>query len=198
MRTFFSVLLYAMIFAFLGTLAVAFYLHLITLEDATKFLSIAFHDSQYRLITGLTGALLILFGMAAAQAFSSKIQREKTIAFTNPNGQVTITLSAVEDLIKRLTNQLTDLKEAKANVRATKRGIDIRMRVVLRSETNIPDFTARLQDMIASKIQDVFGIDEKISVKIHVAKIATSDEKPKKKQDPESEDFRLPYQGMKI
>jgi uncharacterized alkaline shock family protein YloU len=198
MRTFFSVLLYAMIFAFLGTLAVAFSLHLITLEDATKFLSIAFHDSQYRLITGLTGALLILFGMAAAQAFSSKIQREKTIAFTNPNGQVTITLSAVEDLIKRLTNQLTDLKEAKANVRATKRGIDIRMRVVLRSETNIPDFTARLQDMIASKIQDVFGIDEKISVKIHVAKIATSDEKPKKKQDPESEDFRLPYQGMKI
>jgi uncharacterized alkaline shock family protein YloU len=198
MRTFLSVLMYTVIFAFLGTLAIAFALHLITLEDAAKFLSIAYYDNQYRQITGLTGALFILFGLAAAQAISSKIQREKTIAFANPNGQVTITLSAVEDLIKRLTNQLSELKEAKAHVKATKRGIDIRMRVVLRSETNIPDFTARLQDMIASKIQDVFGIDEKISVKIHVAKILTSDEKPKKKQDTIVEEIRVPYQGIKI
>ena len=198
MRTFLSVLMYTVVFACLGTFAIVFACHLVTLEDIARFLSIAYFDSQYRMITGLTGALFILFGLAAAQAISSKIQREKTIAFTNPNGQVTITLSAVEDLIKRLTNQLTELKEAKAHVRATKRGIDIRMRVVLRSETNIPDFTARLQDMIASKIQDVFGIDEKISVKIHVAKIVTSEEKSKKKQEPIEEEIRVPYQGIKL
>ena len=198
MRTILSVVFYTIIFAFLGTLAIAFACHLITLEDTAKFFSIVYFDSQYRLITGLSGMLLILTSLAASQAIANKIQREKTIAFANPNGQVTITLSAVEDLIKRLTNQLAELKEAKANVRATKRGIDIRMRVVLRSETNIPDFTARLQDMIASKIQDVFGIDEKISVKIHVAKIVTSEEKSKKKQETNHEEITIPYQGIKI
>ncbi len=197
MRTILSVLLYTVVFAFLGTLAIAFAFHLITLDDAMKFLSIIYHGDQYRMITGVSGLLFILVSFAAAQAITGKIQREKTIAFANPNGQVTITLSAVEDLIKRLTNQLSELKEARANVRATKRGIDIRLRVVLRSETNIPDFTARLQDMIAAKIQEVFGIDEQITVKIHVAKIVTAEEKPKKKIENSQEEIAIPYQGMR-
>ncbi|HQP91175.1 MAG TPA: hypothetical protein PLU24_00695, partial [Candidatus Omnitrophota bacterium] len=106
--------------------------------------------------------------------------------------------SAVEDLIKRLANQLPELKDTKAAVRATKKGIDIRLRVILRSETSIPDFTARLQDMISSKVQEVFGIDEPIIVKIHVAKIISNEDKSKKKPEKQIEDIQIPYQGMKI
>ena len=198
MKTALSILFYTIIFAFLGAIAIAFAFHLIDLTEIIQKLEFAYGDLRMRLITGVSGFILILLSFSAAQVITGKIQREKTIAFSNPNGQVTITLSAVEDLIKRLSQQLTELKDAKADVKATKKGIDIRMRVVLRSETNIPDFTARLQDLISSKIQDVFGIDEPINVRIHVAKIVVSEEKSKKKQEKTNEDISVPYQGIKI
>jgi uncharacterized alkaline shock family protein YloU len=197
MKTALSILFYTIIFALLGTLAIAFAFHLVDLNEVISKLELAYGDLRMRMITGISGFILILFSFAAVQVITGKIQREKTIAFSNPNGQVTITLSAVEDLIKRLSHQLTELKDAKADVKATKKGIDIRMRVVLRSETNIPDFTARLQDLVSSKIQDVFGIDEPINVKIHVAKIIVSEEKSKKKQEKTNEDISVPYQGIR-
>lgn len=197
MKTALSILFYTIIFAFIGTLAIAFAFHLIDINELMAQLMYAYNDLRMRLITGLSGLVFILLGFSAAQVITGKIQREKTIAFTNPNGQVTITLSAVEDLIKRLAHQLSEIKDAKADVKATKKGIDIRMRVILRSETNIPDFTARLQDLIASKVQEVFGIDEPISVKIHVAKIIGSEDKQKKRSE-KNEEIAIPYQGLKI
>ncbi|MEK7849273.1 MAG: alkaline shock response membrane anchor protein AmaP [Candidatus Omnitrophota bacterium] len=197
MKTALSILFYTIIFAFIGTLAIAFAFHIIDINELMAQLMYAYNDLRMRLITGLSGLVFILLSFSAAQVITGKIQREKTIAFTNPNGQVTITLSAVEDLIKRLAHQLSEIKDAKADVKATKKGIDIRMRVILRSETNIPDFTARLQDLIASKVQEVFGIDEPINVKIHVAKIIGFEDKHKK-QSEKNEEIAVPYQGLKI
>ena len=198
MKTALSILFYTLLFVFLGTLAIAFACHLIDINDLIPRILFVYSDLHMRLITGLSGIALILLSLAASQVISGKIQREKTIAFANPNGQVTITLSAVEDLIKRLANQLSEIKDTKAIVKATKKGIDIRMRIVLCSETNIPEFTAKLQDLIAGKIQEVFGIDEPINVKIHVAKIITHEDKQKKSIEKPQEEIRIPYQGLKI
>ncbi len=198
MRTALSIMFYTIIFALLGSLAIAFATHLIDLNEFIQQLIFIYHDVRMRAVAGLSGIIFILLSFAAAQIITGKIQREKTIAFSNPNGQVTVTLSAVEDLIKRLANQLPELKDTKAIVRATKKGIDINLRVILRSETSIPDFTARLQDMISSKVQEVFGIDEPIVVKIHVAKIISIEDKSKKKAEKETEDIQIPYQGIKI
>ena len=195
MKTALSILFYTLLFVFLGTLAIAFACHLIDISDLIPRILFVYSDLHMRLITGLSGIALILLSLAASQVISGKIQREKTIAFANPNGQVTITLSAVEDLIKRLANQLSEIKDTKAIVKATKKGIDIRMRIVLCSETNIPEFTAKLQDLIAGKIQEVFGIDEPINVKIHVAKIITHEDKQKKSIEKPQEEIRIPYQG---
>lgn len=198
MRTTLSVFFYTVILIFLGTIALAFAAHLVDLNEIITRMTFCFNDLRMRIIIGSSGLIFILLGFGAAQIISGKIQREKTIAFSNPNGQVTVTLSAVEDLIKRLSFQLKEIKDAKAIVKATKKGIDVRMRVVLRSETNIPDFTAKLQDIIASRIQEVFGIDEPINVRIHVAKIVTSEEKNKKQNEKSQEDIQVPYHGIKI
>ncbi len=198
MRTTLSVFFYTIILICLGTMALAFAIHLVDLNDIMGRLSYSYNDLHMRIILGASGFIFILLGFGAAQIITGKIQREKTIAFTNPNGQVTVTLSAVEDLIKRLSFQLREIKEAKADVKATKKGIDVRMRVVLRSETNIPDFTAKLQEIIASRIQEVFGIDEPINVKIHVAKIVTTEDKGKKPIEKTQEDIPIPYHGIKI
>ncbi|MFH1692367.1 MAG: alkaline shock response membrane anchor protein AmaP [Candidatus Omnitrophota bacterium] len=203
MRTTLNILLYTLVFVVLGSLAVAFAFHLVELKDIITILVYAYQDLQIRLITGLSGFVCILLSFSIVQSITGKIQREKTIAFNNPNGQVTITLSAVEDLIKRLAGQQPEIKDARADVKATKKGIDVSMKIILRTETSVPDFTSKLQEIIASRIQDVFGIEETINVKIHVAKIITTDDKAKKKRDKNQEqlnqeDIAIPYQGIKI
>ena len=48
------------------------------------------------------------------------------------------------------------------------------------TDVNIPEMTAKLQELIRGKIQDVIGLDGKINIRIHVIKIIADDLKYKK------------------
>ena len=156
------------------------------------------HDSlSTRIITGLTGLLLILISFSFAQLILGKFQREKTIAFATSSGEVTVALSAIEDLIKRLTGFIPEIRELRPDVKVTKKGIEVELKVVLKSEANIPDMTSRLQEITRAKIQEVLGVEEQIIVKIHIAKIITVDEKDRKRKDSDKEEPFVPYGGYR-
>jgi uncharacterized alkaline shock family protein YloU len=78
---------------------------------------------------------------------------------------------------------------------ATKKGIVVDLRVVLKSEANIPELTDRLQEITRFKIQEVLGLEEQIIVRIHVAKIVSAEEKDKKRKEPEKEEPTIPFSG---
>jgi uncharacterized alkaline shock family protein YloU len=174
---------------------IVFALNWLEVKEIAIFLSYIQFNPNSRLITGLSGVLLILMSVSFAQLILGKLQRERTIAFNNPTGQVTISLTAVEDLIKRVTSGISELKEIKPDVIAGKKGIEVNLRLVLRSETNIPDLTSRLQDLVKSKVQEILGIEEQVIVRIHVAKITSFEEKDKKKREPEREEHVIPFSG---
>jgi len=175
------IILYIIFSACLGTVILSFSLHLFELNDIILHLNELYYNFNSRLSLASLGAIFILISLLFAQVSSARHEREKTIAFNNPSGQVTITLFAVEDLIRKIGQELPQIKEIRPNVIATKkRGIQIRIRLILKSEANIPEFTSQLQEMIKSRIQEIFGIDEQIIVKIHVAKILTRPEKTKR------------------
>lgn len=149
-----------------------------------------------RWIVGISGMLLILIGFSFAQAILGRFQRERTIAFNTSAGEVTIALSAVEDLIKRIAQEIPEIRELRPTVIASKKGITVDLRVILRSEANIPDLTARLQDVTRSKMQEVLGIEEQIIIKIHVIKIIQFDGRERKKKASAEEEAKatLPFE----
>ncbi|MFH0762762.1 MAG: alkaline shock response membrane anchor protein AmaP, partial [Candidatus Omnitrophota bacterium] len=153
-------------------------------------------SANSRIILGLVGLLLILVSFSFAQLILGRFQREKTIAFNTSSGEVSISLSAVEDLIRRIAVALPQIKELRPDVIATKKGaIVVDLRVVLKSEANIPELTARLQEITRAKLQEVLGIDEQIIIKIHVAKIISREDKDKKKKEPEAQEPAIPFSG---
>ncbi|MGA2774789.1 MAG: alkaline shock response membrane anchor protein AmaP [Candidatus Omnitrophota bacterium] len=139
-------------------------------------------NAHVRVIIALSGILLILVSISLAQLILGRFQREKTIAFKTASGEVTIALSAVEDLIKRIVSFMPEVKELRPDVKANKRGITVELRVVLRSEANIPGLTERLEEMTKGKMQEVLGLEEKIFVNTHIVKIVPQEEKDKKQQ----------------
>jgi len=153
-----------------------------TLEEA---IDVIYTTSDIRLLLGAVGAAIILIGLLIAQFTSSKIQRENTIAFENPDGQVLISLSAIEDLIKRTARQIPDIKDMRPSVVANKKGVNIVNRVVLFAGANIPETTEKIQNIIKTKVQEMLGIEESISVKVHVTKIASSENQKEEKKPEE-------------
>ncbi len=200
MKIFNLIIIFFILFsALLGTMAIGLSLHLIDLSDIVLQINTVYGNLNARIGLGAGGIFFILLALLFAQVSSSSREREKTIAFNNPSGQVTITLFAVEDLIRRIGQELPQVKEIKPNVTASKkRGIQVKIRLILKSEANIPEFTAQLQEMIKSRIQEIFGIDEQIVVRIHVAKILSQQEKTRKKPKEQTEipeeNIQVPYQ----
>lgn len=188
-----GILFYAAILILVGVILIAFSINLLQPQDINNFLLYVQSSPNARIIVGLSGLLLILISFSFAQLILGRFQREKTIAFTTSTGEVTIALSAIEDLIKQLGIIMPEIKELRPDVIATKKGIMVDLRVILRSEANIPELTARLQEITRAKIQEVLGLEEQIIIRIHVAKIIFLDEKTKKKKDLEKEEPNIPF-----
>jgi len=204
MRTYnYIFLFYTIVFICLGVLLIAFCLHVFELNTLVSLLNEYYTNLHSRISLTATGIAMVLLALLFAQIVSAKQEREKTIAFTNPSGQVTITLLAVEDLIRRISQDFPQIKELRPNVIIRKKkGIDVNIRLILKSEVNIPEFTAHLQETIKSKIQEIFGIEEAIMVKIYVAKILSQHEKTKEKNKDSSsydkdKEINIPYQTFR-
>ncbi len=190
-----GILFYTIIFILLGLTLIVFSLNILQPQDINALLMYAQISLNSRIIIGLTGLLLILISFSFAQLILGRLQREKTIAFTTSSGEVTIALSAVEDLIRRLAGVIPEIRELRPDVIATKKGIVVDLRVVLKSEANIPELTARLQDITRSKIQEVLGVEEQIIIKIHVMKIISHEEKERRKKELIKEEPTIPFGG---
>jgi uncharacterized alkaline shock family protein YloU len=162
--------------------------------DIIDFIGYIQSSASTRIIIAISGALLILISSWLAELILGRFQLEKTIAFPTTSGEVTIALSAVEDLIKRLVVFVPGIKELRPDVIASKKGIVVDLRVVLKSEAVIPDLTKQLQEITRAKIQEVLGIEEPIIIKIHVVKIIEQEGKSRKDIEKDDEPT-IPFGG---
>ncbi|MBL7130311.1 MAG: alkaline shock response membrane anchor protein AmaP [Candidatus Omnitrophica bacterium] len=169
--TILGVLFYTIILFLIGGVLIAFAFNWLPLETIPAIIEFLNSSLNSRIITGLSGFLLIVISISFAQIILGRMERERTVAFNTPSGQVTVALSAVEDLIKRITTDFAEIKEMRPDVIATKKGVEVNLRVVLQSEVSIPDLISHLQDVIKDKIQGMLGIEEEIKVLVHVVKI---------------------------
>jgi len=190
-----GILFYAVVLILIGAALVVFSLNILQPQDINNVLVYLQSSANTKILVGLSGLLLILISFSFAQLILGRFQREKTIAFTTSSGEVTVALTAVEDLIRRLTGIIPEIKELRPDVRARKGTIVVDLRVVLRSEANIPELTARLQAITQSKIQEVLGLEEQIIIRIHVLKIVSTEEKERRRKDAEKEEPTIPFSG---
>ena len=173
-----------LIFFLLGALLLIFAAHIKGWLDI-NFLFIYFKNQpNLWLISGFTGILILVTTFSFSRIILSRFQREKTIAFNNAEGQVTISLSAIEDLIRRIARQIPQIKDLRCDVRANKKGaIQITARITLWSDAHIPEVTERIQSLIKTKVQDILGLEEAVLCSVHISKIVHREESKKRRAD---------------
>ncbi len=132
-------------------------------------------DESIILITGI--ALVAVALLTAIMAFVEFVLPENTYAFQAGGGEVRVAFSAIEDYVRRLSGQIPGLKEMRPSVRSSKRGLEVVVRVVLESEANIVDASARVQEVIRRRVEQELGIQEVGSIRVYVARIAHEERK---------------------
>lgn len=192
--TILGIIFYSSILILIGAGLIVFSLNMLTSQDIYSLLTYTQNNFNSRVIVFLSGALLILISFSFAKFIIDGFRREKTIAFKTASGEVTIALTAVEDLIRQIAFVIPQIKELRPDVTASKKGITVDLKVTLRSEANLPELTSRLQDITRAKIQEVLGVEEEIIIKIHITKIVSREEKERKRKDLKEEPT-IPYGG---
>ena len=183
---------YTLIILLAGALFIVIAANIIPLTYLIDMFGTIYSNTDLRWILGLTGGLLIFIALMVVQITVGIIKKEKTIAFENPDGQVTISLSAIEDFIKRAMKQLPEVKESRPNVRASKKGITIVNKVVLFSDVNIPETTEKIQNIVKTRVQDMLGVEEPVEIQVNVVKIYHKEEKAR---DNKKDDKTPPFRG---
>lgn len=192
-----GIIFYAAVLILVGVGLIIVSLNMVYPDRISDFLFYLQDTGHLRVIAFLAGCLLILISVSFAQAILGKFQSEKTYAFSTASGEVTISLSAIEDLIRHFVVILPEIKELKPDVITTRKGnIVVNLKVTLRSEANLPELTARLQEITKTKVQEVLGLEEQqVLIRIHIAKIISREEKDRKRREIEKEEPPIPFGG---
>jgi uncharacterized alkaline shock family protein YloU len=201
-----AVMFYVTMTMFLGVIVFLFATHGISFiyrfsyGDVEPFLREAFFDQQARIYIGGAALLVLFLNYIFMKAISDSSERERTIAFDNPSGRVTVSLQALEDLTRRVIMGMPEVKEVRSFIRADNKGLKIDANLVLKADVNIPELTAKLQNLVKGKMQDTIGIDEIPTVRIHVTKIspeARGAKGTKKEPVQPVEEPVVPFQGYR-
>ncbi len=174
-------IVFYLIIIWLTSIAVLlFVLHVLDIQTVKYLLDLVYNEPQVGTVVAAIALGIVVMSVVLENLIYGRRRRERTIAFDNAGGPVAVSLTAVEDLIKRISASVPDIKEIRATVLAIKKGLDIDIKLVLRSEVNIPDLTTRLQEFVRRNIEETIGMEGKINIRIHVIKISLDDIKSKR------------------
>ena len=178
-----AIVFYIFIIWAAGMSVILFVVHVPDLQTIQRLLQLVYFDDQSRAIAGICAGGIMFMSFLLAKLIYGSRQMERTIAFENPAGGVTVSLTALEDLIKRLIVQVPEVKEIRPYMIATRKGLEVDIKLVLRQEANIPELTGRFQDLVRRKIEEAVGMEGKINIRVHVIKISLEDIRSRDKDE---------------
>ncbi|MFC1644390.1 alkaline shock response membrane anchor protein AmaP [Candidatus Omnitrophota bacterium] len=161
-------LIYMLMMLGAGAIALAVSLNVLTVERWTETFKIINETSSYQITLTVIGGLFVLIGIIAPFRLHKRLKGSRVVAFQNPDGEVTVSLAAIEEYIRKIAKGIPGIKDVRPRVDISKKGIDVIIRVSLSSGANIPEVTERLQLEVRNKVQNMLGVEEKINVRLHI------------------------------
>ena len=136
-----------------------------------------FAERDIRMALGCAGALFVVLSIIQICVSCFRLRKEQVFSFENSNGKVKVAFSAIEGFVRRRGLEIKEIKDLIPKVYITKNGLQIKSKVILKSDVDIPSSTSKLQETIKNYVGDVLGINELTSVEIYVTKIAKTEVK---------------------
>jgi len=150
-----------------------------------------FADFSLKIIFLLTGTIITLLCLRYIQQIFLKSHRNKSISFKSPQGKVSITIFAIEDMLKKMLEERQEISHAKPRVCLKKKKIVVSTKGILVAEVNLVEFTKEIQENIKEKINTLLGEDKQVEVNLEIKKVSLGN----KKQILEKEEPKVPFRN---
>jgi uncharacterized alkaline shock family protein YloU len=112
-------------------------------------------------------------------------RRERSVVYESEYGKVSVTLLAVEDMIRSILENTKELTRPRVRVYPRKRNIEVIIRGNLLPEVNFVEFTRLVQERVKDKVQALLGTEKEIRVRIEIKKVVFEGKKNIKETEPE-------------
>lgn len=195
-------LFYATFVMYVSIFWIAISIGKLNYDEYVKLIYLICTDENLKYLTGMAASFLLVINYLLYRILSVNVRQDKIYSFENPNGRVSVSLFALEDLIRRMLLQFVEIKDVKPTIRITNKGFQVKVPLVLKSEFNIPEITTRVQLEILKKIKETIGVEETIKVAVYVGKIYPTRFKERidkaekiESKDDENKGPIVPFQG---
>ncbi len=139
----------------------------------------------------LVGTIIILLCLRYIQRIFLKSHRNKSISFKTPQGNVSITILAIEDMLKKMLEEKPEVSHIKPRVSLKKKKIEVSTKGVLTAEVNLVEFTKEIQEKIKEKINTLLGEDKQVEVNLEIKKVSLGN----KNKTLEKEEPKVPFRN---
>ena len=136
-----------------------------------------FSDYWLRVVSGLLGILLILMCFSYLQRLLQRSRRDKSLTFESEQGKVSITLFAIEDMLRKILEARPEVSHIRVNVKLGKKYIEVMTKGVLTAEVNLVEFTKEIQESVKEKMHTLLGEDKEVQVNLEIRKVAIGGKK---------------------
>ncbi len=147
-------------------------LNVFTPEQWMGMINAAGGSIVYQIAFAVGGVIFVSAGIIGPYRMGKNLRKNRRISFQNPDGEVTVSLSAIEDYIRKIAKSIPGIKDIRSRVDVNKKGINITTSVSISAAANIPEVTEKIQMQVKNSVQGMLGVEEKINIRMHVNKIS--------------------------
>jgi len=143
-----------------------------------------------RVVLFLFGVLIILCAIRQIQKIFNRSKHEQSITFNAPHGPISITLFAIEDMIKKMLDSKNELSHIRPCVTVKDDTLIIELKANIAADVNILTVTKDMQQKIHSKLNQLIGDQHNININVQIRKMFLG---PKKHN--EDEEAEVPFRN---
>jgi len=119
----------------------------------------------------ITGFIMIILGLIFLKMRLSAGTKDKYISFDNPEGEVTLSIKAIEDFVRRVGHEFGQVVDMSSKIVPAHGGLKVKVKVSLLAGSNVPQLTENIQHEIKSRVQNILGIENVLGIEVNVNKI---------------------------
>ena len=105
-------------------------------------------------------AVLLVFLAVGARLLwvGTKMTRPRAVVHEHTLGQVAISLSAIESLVRKEACQVSGVREAKARIYQVPEGIAVEVRASVTPDRSVPEVSREMQERVQARIHEIVGV----------------------------------------
>ena len=161
------------IFSFLtlGSLLVIVAFHILSAEDALLRIQEIYQSPWKSVQAGILGLFFIMVGLIFSKLLLKAGRESEAIIFQSDMGPMVISVTAIEDVVKKALKRFHLVKESKVKTLIHGKNVELKIRIILWSGGQVPELLADIQQQVRARVKKLLGPENAIEINCDVQKI---------------------------